>query len=110
MKVQSEPLLKLQTKEYIEFIRSFTESVSIMTKNFFVVVPYTHVSLKPKSGIFSSLFSRKIKEEEDIKNQLDFEEKEVLTRRKGQRDSARTFPLWYKVSPIGNGGSGGSIL
>ncbi|MFA6339258.1 MAG: hypothetical protein WCW87_04370, partial [Candidatus Paceibacterota bacterium] len=36
MKVQSEPLLKLQTKEYIEFIRNFTESVSIMTKNFFV--------------------------------------------------------------------------
>ena len=34
MKVQSEPLLKLQTKEYIEFIKNFTESVSIMTKNF----------------------------------------------------------------------------
>src|SRR3989344_7856199 len=41
MRVQSEPLLKLQTKEYIEFIKNFTESVSIMTKNFFVVVPYT---------------------------------------------------------------------
>ncbi|MCX6751260.1 MAG: hypothetical protein NT161_00620 [Candidatus Nomurabacteria bacterium] len=75
MKVQSEPLLKLQTKEYIEFIRSFTESVSIMTKNFFVVVPYTHTNLKPKSGIFSSLFSRKNKKEEETKNELDFEEK-----------------------------------
>jgi len=75
MKVQSEPLLKLQTKEYIEFIRSFTETVSIMTKNFFVVVPYTHVSLGPKSGMFTNLFSRKNKKEEETKNELDFEEK-----------------------------------
>ncbi len=75
MRVQSEPLLKLQTKEYIEFIRNFTESVSIMTKNFFVVVPYAHVNLKPESGIFGNLFSRKNKKEEEIKNQLDFEEK-----------------------------------
>src|SRR3989338_6719577 len=37
VKVQNEPLLKLQTKEYIEFIKNFTDSVSIMTKRFFVV-------------------------------------------------------------------------
>src|SRR3990172_8366881 len=41
IKLQNEPLLKLQTKEYIEFIRNFTDTVSIMTKSFFVVVPYT---------------------------------------------------------------------
>ena len=75
MKVQNEPLLKLQTKEYIEFIRNFTESVSIMTKNFFVVVPYTYVSLKSESGIFGNLFSKKNKQEEEIRHQLDFEEK-----------------------------------
>jgi len=75
MRVQSEPLLKLQTKEYIEFIKNFTESVSIMTKNFFVVVPYTHVNLKPKSGILKNLFSKKSRKEEELKNQLDFEEK-----------------------------------
>ncbi len=64
MKVQSEPLLKLQTKEYIEFIKNFTESVSIMTKNFFIVVPYTHVNIGPKTGFFKSLFSRKNEKEE----------------------------------------------
>ncbi len=75
MKVQNEPLLKLQTKEYIEFIKNFTESVSIMTKNFFVIVPYTHINLKPNSGIFSNLFSKKSKKDEQLKDQLDFEEK-----------------------------------
>jgi hypothetical protein len=75
IKVQNEPLLKLQTKEYIEFIRNFTETVSIMTKSFFVVVPYTHTVLKSDSGIFEKLFSRKNKEQERIAKQVDFEEK-----------------------------------
>ncbi len=34
-------LLKIQTREYIEFIKSFTESANIMTKSFFIVIPYT---------------------------------------------------------------------
>jgi len=67
IKVQNEPLLKLQTREYIEFIRNFTESVSIMTKSFFVVVPYTHTILKSFSG--------KSKEEARLAKQVDFEEK-----------------------------------
>ena len=39
-KEQTIDLMKLQTREYIEFIKNFTESVNIMTKSFFVVVPY----------------------------------------------------------------------
>jgi len=39
-KEQATDLMKLQTREYIEFIKNFTESVSIMTKSFFIVVPY----------------------------------------------------------------------
>ena len=75
VKIQSEPLLKLQTKEYIEFIRNFTESVNIMTKNFFVVIPYTHTNLKSNSGILKNLFSKRNKREEELQDQLDFEEK-----------------------------------
>jgi len=75
IKLQNEPLLKLQTKEYIEFIRNFTDTVSIMTKSFFVVVPYTHTVLKSDTGILGGLFSRKNKEEIKIAKQEDFEEK-----------------------------------
>ncbi len=78
MKVQNEPLLKLQTKEYIEFIRNFTDTVAIMTKSFFVVVPYTHTILKSDEGIFGKifggLFKRKNKEEVKFAKQEDFEE------------------------------------
>lgn len=38
---QTNELLRIQTREYIEFIRKFTESVDIMSKSFFVVVPYS---------------------------------------------------------------------
>lgn len=75
IKVQNEPLLKLQTKEYIEFIRSFTESVAIMTKSFFVVVPYTQTIIRSDSNFFSRLFSKKNKEEERVLEQTNFEEK-----------------------------------
>ena len=75
MRVQNEPLLKLQTKEYMEFIKNFTETVSIMTKSFFVVVPYTHVSLKSDYGFMSRIFSRRNKEEVKVAEELDFEEK-----------------------------------
>lgn len=75
MKLQTEPLLKLQTKEYMEFIKNFTETVSIMTKNFFVVVPYTHTALRSDSGVLKRLFSFRNKEEVRAEKQLDFEEK-----------------------------------
>ncbi|MFZ2205680.1 MAG: hypothetical protein WAV23_03760 [Minisyncoccia bacterium] len=75
MKVQNEPLLKLQTREYIEFIKNFTETVSIMTKSFFVVVPYTATAFKADAGFFSGIFSRKNKEEARAAEQIDFEEK-----------------------------------
>lgn len=74
MRMQNEPLLKLQTKEYMEFIRNFTETVNIMTKSFFVIIPYTHTNFKYSSGIFGGLFSGKntnVKKAE----QIDFEEK-----------------------------------
>jgi len=40
-KKQTNNLMKIQVREYIEFIKNFTESTNIMTKNFFIVVPYS---------------------------------------------------------------------
>lgn len=51
LKAQSEQLMKIQIKEYSDFILSFTEEVNIMTKNFFVVVPYNTSIVSVKSGI-----------------------------------------------------------
>lgn len=53
---QQNELLKVQIKEYIDFIRALTSAPNnIMTKTFFAVVPYDPPSLKLDSGIVSKL-------------------------------------------------------
>ncbi|TSC56421.1 MAG: hypothetical protein Greene041679_524 [Parcubacteria group bacterium Greene0416_79] len=47
---QKNELLKIQTREYIGFVKQFTEQVNIMNKTFFVVVPYTPAILEVGSG------------------------------------------------------------
>lgn len=42
---QENDLMRIQLREYIEFITTFTNQVDIMTKNFFVVIPYTPLNL-----------------------------------------------------------------
>lgn len=56
-KAQTNDLMKIQVREYIGFIKSFTESSNIMTKHFFLVVPYSPaiVNIKESSGIVSRL-------------------------------------------------------
>lgn len=80
LKSQNEKLLKIQTKEYIDFIRSFTDEVNIMTKTFFVVVPYTSTILKSSDGILDKFLGSGApkKQVEDTKKAIDlasFEEK-----------------------------------
>ncbi len=64
-------LLKLQIVEYIDYIRTFSESINLMTKHFFVVVPYVPATISSFSDASSSLFSFGKKEQllsEESKN------------------------------------------
>ena len=49
-KNQLDDLMRIQIREYIQFIKSFTEAANIMTKNFFVVVPYAPSALPSIGG------------------------------------------------------------
>lgn len=61
-KTQLNDLMKIQIDEYIQFVKSFTESTNIMKKSFFVVVPYTPASLQmSKKGFVSTLLPKKQK-------------------------------------------------
>lgn len=52
---QYNDLMRIQLREYIDFVRRFTKEVDIMTKNFFVVIPYSPAQLNTKSGLASFL-------------------------------------------------------
>lgn len=41
---QDNDLMKIQLREYIQFIKTFTSEVDVMSKSFFIVVPYTPVA------------------------------------------------------------------
>lgn len=44
-------LLKIQTREYMQFVKSFTENQNIMAKAFFVIIPFTPTMLNsPKNN------------------------------------------------------------
>jgi len=59
-KAELSDLMKIQIKEYISFIRAFVEQSSIMTKTFFVVIPFTQVLTAEGAGsIASNFFSKK---------------------------------------------------
>lgn len=45
-KEQVNELMRIQIQEYIGFIKNFTETTNIMTKNFFIVIPYTPAFLQ----------------------------------------------------------------
>ena len=53
-KAQTNRLLKVQTREYIDYIKELISIGKIMKKNFYVVVPYSPLTDKHK-GFFSSL-------------------------------------------------------
>tara|TARA_B100002051_G_scaffold276694_1_gene326968 strand:+ start:12168 stop:12809 length:642 start_codon:yes stop_codon:yes gene_type:complete len=53
---QDNELMRVQLREYIEFIRTFTKNIDVMNKNFFVVVPYSPSKLNVAKGI-TNLFS-----------------------------------------------------
>jgi hypothetical protein len=60
MKEQREPLLRLQTEGYMNFIRAFTEEVAIMRKHFYVVIPYEEAPINVKGGL-GGIFGKKDK-------------------------------------------------
>lgn len=65
-KAQLDDLMRIQIREYIQFIKSFTEAANIMTKNFFVSVPYSPSIAITSKGISSLLpFGKKKKTSEE---------------------------------------------
>jgi type IV secretory pathway VirB4 component len=52
---QENDLMRIQLHEYMEFIKSFTVDVDVMSKNFFVAVSYTSGKVGVKKGVSSIL-------------------------------------------------------
>lgn len=56
---QDNDLMRIQLREYMEFIRTFTNEVEVMSKNFFIIVPYTPTEIDLKANLGSLLGGKK---------------------------------------------------
>jgi hypothetical protein len=68
MNEQTNELLKIQIKEYIEFIKFFTDNHNVMTKSFFVVIPYSPAIVQISGSNFISGLLGKKKSPQNKKN------------------------------------------
>ncbi len=99
LKDQSEPLLKIQTQEYIKFIKEFTESVNIMTKHFFLVVPLSLTKVTGSGGLLEKVLpvakkeDLKAKEKEFSEERSQLEQRVALVQQGLSRIGVRTAQL-----------------
>ncbi len=79
LKIQTNELIKIQTREYMEFIKSFTESTNVMTKSFFLIVPYSPPVFQDSQSYIKkfSFFGKKENENKAQKKVDSFEENKL---------------------------------
>jgi len=70
-KKQTNELMRIQTSEYINFVQSFVEFANIMTKSFYVVIPFRLVEIR--EGGFASKLKTIIKAKKPKKEKFETE-------------------------------------
>ncbi len=94
--LQDNDLMRIQLREYMEFIKTFTNEVDVMSKNFFIVVPYTPTQID-FTGNIGAVFGRKrdlaIEETKVEENRLQLEQRVALVEQGLGRIGIRTVTL-----------------
>lgn len=105
-KKQTNGLLKIQIKEYVEFIKNFVQSTEIVTKTFFIVVSYKPVGMETVknkgnlAGMFSKLSFKLKKEETREENEDKFDEYKIQLQQRADIVSQGLIRCGLKVAPL----------
>jgi hypothetical protein len=67
---QTDDLMRLQIREYINFVNEFTANVNIMKKNFFVIVGYQPPIFDTSKGIVNQFFNKKSSEKDTAEDRF----------------------------------------
>jgi type IV secretory pathway VirB4 component len=93
---QDNDLMRIQLREYMGFIKTFTTEVDVMSKSFFIVVPYTPGVLNTSGGISAMFSQKKTKTSTDEKfeeHRLQLEQRASLVEQGLNRIGVRTIAL-----------------
>lgn len=96
MAEQKTELMRIQLREYIEFIRSFADQTNIMTKSFYIVVPYA-----PKLTAASAIGFLQKKEASTAASTANFEEDRAQLEQRMSLVSAALSGTGVRAVPLG---------
>lgn len=93
--LQDNDLMQLQLREYIEFIRTFTTKTDVMTKSFFLAIPYTAPPINIKRNFANILASgpKATAENSFEEKRLQLEQRQAIVEQGLNRIGVRTIPL-----------------
>ena len=98
---QSNDLIKIQTKEYIEFIKKFTETVNVMAKSFFVVIPYDPLIIDVAKGGLLSRFTKGPKQSAEQAKKTSFEESKTQLEQRASVVEQGLARVGIRTAPLG---------
>ncbi len=90
-KNQSNELLKIQTREYIEFVKNVVESSNIVSKTFYVAVPFQPPPFQSARGALDSLLGSLLRKKDNFQRLSDEKFEEYKTQ------------LWQRVETVAQG-------
>jgi len=98
---QDNDLMKIQLREYMEFVRSFTSEVDIMTKNFFIVIPYTPSGIDLTEGLSGGI-SKILKRKQEAMSASKFEEEKTQLDQRVSVVEQGMARIGIRTVPLGN--------
>ncbi len=96
---QDNDLMRIQLREYMQFIKNFTKEVDVMSKSFFIIIPYTPIAANLQSNLkgFSNLFGKKnsvyFDDKDFTEHKLQLEQRAALVEQGLSRIGIRTITL-----------------
>lgn len=98
-KNQDNELMKIQTKEYIDFIKNFVKMSNVMAKSFYISVPYSTASMEVKKGFLgnfaSGFFKKTVSQRTD-----QFEENKIQLQQRADIVSQGLARVGVRVAPL----------
>ena len=101
-KEQANELLKIQMREYIEFVKEFVKATNIVSKNFYVIVPYTPSIIETKKNpifdLFGGFFGKKSSKKE-ASDQI-FEEHKIQLQQRTDSVAQGLSRIGVRAAPL----------
>ncbi len=95
---QKTELMRIQLREYIEFINTFADQTNIMTKSFYVVVSYApHLTTASATGFLQHADTKK----KDVSGDLAFEEDRAQLEQRFSLVMAGLANMGVRATPLG---------